>query len=182
MGIRRFRTLILGGKNKDFKKALKAIEAAGRRGEGVTVVSGDLVMEKHEVANVESGGIGIQIVYGGETGKANLPAPLAADTAHLTTAPSQCNADTATLPTAPSPCDADIVNLLKPIFFGIESEARQFLSDIRGMRPSQVTEKVNILVGERKISTLSKGRALWKVLYGCGLYDKSETNWNRQVK
>lgn len=163
MGREQFKTLILGSKNKDFKKALKAIEAAGRRGEGVTVVSGDLVMEKHEVANVESGGIGIQIVYGGETGKANLPAPPAADT-------------------APSPCDADIVNLLKPIFFGIESEARQFLSDIRGMRPSQVTEKVNILVGERKISTLSKGRALWKVLYGCGLYDKSETNWNRQVK
>lgn len=74
-----------------------------------------------------------------------------------------------------------IVEKLKPIFFGIEDEARAFLMSIQGMKPTQVTELVNQAVKEGKLSKLSCHRDLWKVLYDCGIYDKTESNWNSQV-
>ena len=76
----------------------------------------------------------------------------------------------------------DIVYQLKPIFFGIEEEAKAFLVSIQGMKPTQITDKVNRLVGEKKISELSKHRDLWKVLHDNGLYKRSESNWNQQVR
>lgn len=75
-----------------------------------------------------------------------------------------------------------IINQLKPMFFGSEEEARTFLESIQGMKPTQITDKVNQLVGEKKISELSKHRDLWKVLNECGIYERSESNWNQQVK
>jgi hypothetical protein len=75
-----------------------------------------------------------------------------------------------------------VVDRLKPIFFGIEDDAREFLVSIQGMKPTQITDKVKQLVSENKISDLSKHRDLWKVLHDYGLYDKSESNWNQQVK
>ena len=71
---------------------------------------------------------------------------------------------------------------LKPIFFGQIEDARDFLVSIQGMKPTQIIEKVNQLVSEKKISDMSKHRDLWKVLHDCGIYDKSESNWNQQVK
>lgn len=79
-------------------------------------------------------------------------------------------------------CQNDIVMQLKPIFFGNEQEAKDFYDAIQGMKPKQITERVNQLVAERKISGLSKHRPLWTVLHNCGLYTKSESNWNQQVK
>lgn len=76
----------------------------------------------------------------------------------------------------------EIVARLKPIFYGDEAEAKSFLSEIQCMKPTQITERVNQLVGEKKISELSRKRELWKVLKDYGLYKKSETNWNSQVK
>ncbi|MBR1521430.1 MAG: hypothetical protein IJ635_09360 [Bacteroidaceae bacterium] len=76
----------------------------------------------------------------------------------------------------------EVVRRLVPIFYGDEDEARAFVDCIRGMRPRQVTERVNQLVRERKISDASKHRRLWEVLSGAGLYGKSESNWNSQVK
>ena len=75
-----------------------------------------------------------------------------------------------------------IVNKLKPIFFGSEEEAKAFLESIQDMKPTQITDKVNQLVSEKKISDLSKHRDLWKVLHDYGLYKRSESNWNQQVK
>ena len=77
---------------------------------------------------------------------------------------------------------SDIVEQLKPIFFGIEEEARAFLESIRGMKPTLITDKVNQLVDEKKISNLSKHRDLWKILSDNGLYNRSESNWNQQVR
>jgi hypothetical protein len=77
---------------------------------------------------------------------------------------------------------ADVVNLLKAIFYGSEENARAFLDSIRGMKPTQITDKVNQLVGDKQISELSKHRDLWKVLHDCGIYTRSESNWNMQVK
>ena len=43
-----------------------------------------------------------------------------------------------------------IVERLKPIFYGSEQEARDFLKSIQGMKPTQITDKVNQLVNEKK--------------------------------
>lgn len=75
-----------------------------------------------------------------------------------------------------------IVERLKPIFYGSEQEARDFLKSIQGMKPTQITDKVNQLVNEKKISELSKHRDLWKVLHDFDLYKRTEANWNMQVK
>lgn len=75
-----------------------------------------------------------------------------------------------------------IVDRLKPIFYGSEQEARSFLESIQGMRPIQITDKVNQLVDEKKISVLSCHRELWKVLHDFDLYKRTEANWNMQVK
>ena len=77
--------------------------------------------------------------------------------------------------------DEEVINQLKPMFFGSEEEAKAFLVSIQGMKPTQITDKVNQLVGEKKISELSKHRDLWKVLNDCGIYERSESNWNMQV-
>ena len=76
----------------------------------------------------------------------------------------------------------DVVEKLKPMFYGQIEDAKDFLMSIQGMKPTQITDKVNQLVSEKKISDLSKHRDLWKVLHDCGIYDKSESNWNQQVK
>ena len=63
-----------------------------------------------------------------------------------------------------------------------EEEARAFFTQIQGMKATQITAKVNQLVVEKKISDMSQHRDLWTVLDDCGLYDKSESNWNQQVR
>lgn len=76
----------------------------------------------------------------------------------------------------------DIINKLTPLFFGIEEDAKDFLARIHGMKPTQITQLVNRLVTEKKISELSCHRPLWKVLHDAGIYTPSESNWNMQVK
>lgn len=75
----------------------------------------------------------------------------------------------------------EIVDKLKPIFYGDESEASNFLSEIQGMKPKQITDRVNQLVHKRTISDKSHKRELWSVLHDYGLYEKTESNWNSQV-
>ncbi len=77
---------------------------------------------------------------------------------------------------------AATVEKLKPIFFGIEQEAREFLIAIQGMKPIQVTEQVNRLVTDGKISELSRKRMLYSILHDANLYEPSEQNWCSQVK
>jgi hypothetical protein len=76
----------------------------------------------------------------------------------------------------------DVVEQLRPIFYGQIDDAKAFLVSIQGMKPTQIIDKVNQLVKAKKISEMSKHRDLWKVLHDCGIYDKSESNWNQQVK
>ena len=143
-------------KQEDIQKVLEVL------GKGGINVAGDFVVSKHveyEVNNVETGGIGIQIVNGKEEQKNDVSQPQGLD--------EQLQ---------------EVVDRLKPIFFGIEDDAREFLVSIQGMKPTQITDKVNQLVREKKISDMSKHRDLWKVLHDSGIYDKSESNWNQQVK
>ena len=74
-----------------------------------------------------------------------------------------------------------VVDQLKPMFYGSEEEAKAFLECIQGMKPKQITDKVNQLVSERIISDVSRHRELWRVLHDCGLYKRTESNWNQQV-
>lgn len=74
-----------------------------------------------------------------------------------------------------------LVAALKPIFYGNEQEVRDFLAAIQGVKPKQITDKVNQLVRDRKISKMSCRRDLWKPLHDFGLYNPTESNWNQQV-
>lgn len=76
----------------------------------------------------------------------------------------------------------EIVGKLKHIFYGDEEAARQFLHDVRDMKPTYITNLVNQLVKERKISDASKKHDLWEVLNSYGIYTKTESNWNMQVR
>ncbi len=76
----------------------------------------------------------------------------------------------------------DLVEKLKPVFYGQIEDAKAFLVSIQGMKPTQITNKVNQLVAEKKISDMSKHRDLWTILHEAGLYQPSESNWNSQVK
>ncbi len=146
-------------KQEELQKALESIAKGGIH------VAGDFVVEKHvehEVANVEAGGIGIQIV---NAGKEELRQEAMVEEA----------AEESTL-------QESIDERLKAFFYGNEDEARQFLSNIQWMKPTQITTLVKKLVAENKISELSCRRDLWRVLYDAGLYEKSETNWNKQVR
>ena len=75
-----------------------------------------------------------------------------------------------------------LIEKLTPIFYGNENEATVFLSSVKRMKSTQITALVNQLVEEKKISDLSKHRDLWSLLYDSGIYDKTESNWNQQVK
>lgn len=76
----------------------------------------------------------------------------------------------------------ELVAELSPIFFGQKKDAIDFLVSIKGMEDKQITERVNQLVREHKISDMSRKRPLWTVLNKHGLYSKSESNWNSQVR
>ena len=76
----------------------------------------------------------------------------------------------------------EVVEKLAPIFYGQTEAAREFLVSIKGMKPTQITNKVNQLVCDKKISELSRHRDLWQVLHDYKIYTRSESNWNMQVK
>ena len=81
-----------------------------------------------------------------------------------------------------TPEQDNIIIQLKPMFFGNEDEVKDFLINIKGMKPKNITDVVNRLVDEKKLSELSCHRELYKVLYDNGIYTKSESNWNMQVR
>ena len=82
-------------------------------------------------------------------------------------------------PTLP---DAEVLDKLLPLFYSNRAIAQQFLESIRNAKGTQITELVNNLVKERKLSSLSCHRDLWKILYDHGLYHATESNWNRQIQ
>ena len=78
--------------------------------------------------------------------------------------------------------EEDIVAQLTPMFFGNEEEAKSFLMAVQSMKPREITALVNKNVAEKKISPLRRHRDLYKVLNDCGIYPRTESNWNDQVK
>ena len=82
----------------------------------------------------------------------------------------------------PEETDNIIVAKLKPMFFGDEEETRAFLERIMDAEPTQITSIVREMVAEKKLSGISCHRPLWQVLHDYGIYEKSESNWNMQIK
>lgn len=78
--------------------------------------------------------------------------------------------------------DAEVLDKLLPLFYSNRAIAQQFLESIHNAKGPQITELVNNLVKERKLSSLSCHRDLWKILYDHGLYHATESNWNRQIR
>ena len=78
--------------------------------------------------------------------------------------------------------EQDVASKLAPIFYGDETEAGNFLIAVRGMKPTEITAKVNQLVAKKIISDQSHKHDLWKVLHEAGLYSPTESNWNQQVR
>ena len=81
-----------------------------------------------------------------------------------------------------SPDEEALLTKLSPIFYGSEDNAKLFIISIRNMKGKQITDMVNQLIAEKKLSKLSCHRNLYKLLHDAGIYDKSESNWNMQVK
>lgn len=74
-----------------------------------------------------------------------------------------------------------IVELLLPIFYGIEKDVRDFLEKVKELEDTQITALVREWVELKKISDQSKRRKLWSVLHAARLYRSTESNWNDQV-
>lgn len=81
------------------------------------------------------------------------------------------------------PMDHDLLQELRPLFYNNEEHVRQFLREIDGMPPNDITDLVNRWVKDKLISDYGNSRKgiLWEILNGAGLYRKSRQNWNRRV-
>ena len=93
----------------------------------------------------------------------------------------QVDATSESVETEKGDVDTLLVQLL-PMFYGSEENTLLFLNSIQGMKGKQITDIVNKLIVEKKLSELSCHRELYTVLHNAGIYDKSESNWNMQVK
>ena len=74
------------------------------------------------------------------------------------------------------------MDVLIMCFKGNKEKALKFLKEIRCMIDSEKTDLVNMLVRNGDISNRYKHRKLWEVLRKNGLYNKSESNWNMNIK
>lgn len=79
--------------------------------------------------------------------------------------------------------DSDLVDRLVVMFDGAEARdnARQFLKDIEGMKNSQITKLVSVLVKAKKINRERCHKELWEILVKEGLYSCSLSNWNSRI-
>lgn len=75
-----------------------------------------------------------------------------------------------------------LLNGILPIFYNDEQEARSFLTKIRGMKGTQITELVRELRAEKKLSEMSCHHPLWQALHDAGMYNATESNWNKQLQ
>ena len=78
----------------------------------------------------------------------------------------------------------DLVEKLKPIFFNNKNDVIQFLKEISGMSPNNITDLVNKWVQGKRISDYGSSRKgdLWKILHDAKLYPRTIQNWNRRVQ
>ena len=78
--------------------------------------------------------------------------------------------------------DEALIVKLTPICKKNREKAWEFLLLIRGERAARITELVNEWVKDGLIEKDDAHRNLWLVLHKAGIYDKSESSWNQQVR
>lgn len=74
-----------------------------------------------------------------------------------------------------------VLEELTPFFYGDEAEAKHFMQMIRGMRGQDITQLVNRLLRENKLSDRSYLKPLWMVLNRHGLYKNAYSTWAANV-
>lgn len=74
-----------------------------------------------------------------------------------------------------------LVELLKPAFYNIDDDARDFLKRIRGLDSWGVVAVARQFVKDNKIIPRHKKSFIWKILKAAKLYDKTEQNWAQQM-
>lgn len=74
-----------------------------------------------------------------------------------------------------------VLEELTPFFYGYEEEAKHFLRMIKGMNGQDITQLVNRLLREQKISNKSCLKPLWMVLNRHGLYKNAYSTWAANV-
>lgn len=78
--------------------------------------------------------------------------------------------------------DNDIVlEELTPFFYGDEAEAKHFMQIIKGMKGQDITQLVNRLLREKKVSDLTCLKPLWTVLNSHGLYKNAYSTWAANI-
>ena len=75
-----------------------------------------------------------------------------------------------------------LVKLLKPAFFNIEDDARDFLKRIQGLDNQGVTDVARQFLHDRKITPSKKGRFIWNILTAAKLYTCVEQNWTAALR
>ena len=76
----------------------------------------------------------------------------------------------------------EVTGQLLPIFYGDRAAVKDFLQNCLIMKPTEITSLVYDLVQKRVISDKSFQRPLWQVLHDYSIYDRTEANWNDQLK
>ena len=74
-----------------------------------------------------------------------------------------------------------LVELLKPAFYNVDSDTRDFLKRIKGLDSLEVVAVARQFVKDRKIIPRYSKSFMWKILKAAKLYDKSEQNWGQQM-
>lgn len=74
-----------------------------------------------------------------------------------------------------------IVRELLPIFKNSIENVKAFIKKIDAIKPTAVTQEVNRLLKEEKITKAGCKGDLWEVLNRYKLYKPSKSNWNQQV-
>ena len=74
-----------------------------------------------------------------------------------------------------------IIAELMPIFMNRADEALAFIRAIDGAKPTLVTEHVNLLLRQGKVTRAGCKGDLWGILNRFGLYRPGVKNWNMQV-
>lgn len=75
-----------------------------------------------------------------------------------------------------------LVALLKPAFYNIEDDARDFFRRIQGLDNQSVTDLALQFLHDKKISPSKKGRFIWNVLKAAKLYNATEQNWTAALR
>lgn len=80
-----------------------------------------------------------------------------------------------------SPNEAQTFDEILPIFYNNVSNTCNFFQRIRGKEPKGITNEVNQLLREKKISPDSCKTTFWRALNSHGLYPRGQVNWCSQI-